>query len=376
VIRNLPEQYIPGRPISVSISLNPGGVSTYAVEDRPPTNWVVTTVSHDGVFDPITRKVKFGPYFDGTNRFLTYTVTPPTNAFGIQTFEGHADIGGVLYTIGGDTHTAFTPRFHPADINTNSAITLQEVTGYAYAWKRGALWPIPPNPIPVDYVTRAALIWRRGEAYRFDPNRGPAPLCWIPTFETNVLKIAALIGSAERSGGNPSPGGSTTLKVAVTPSEGTASYAVVEKLPPGWIVSDISDEGEADPEAGVIRWGPFFDANPRTLSYGVTAPARVASSAPLEGFVSFDGQSQPITGKTLLVASDASTQVSIQNSEISADGSLHLTVSGAPGQFLTVESSKDLLHWNPVGTEFLQDGSAEVTQPAATEHLFYRLRIN
>jgi hypothetical protein len=141
-------------------------------------------------------------------------------------------------------------------------------------------------------------------------------------------------------------------------------------------VSDISDEGEADPEAGVIRWGPFFDANPRTLSYGVTAPARVASSAPLEGFVSFDGQSQPITGKTLLVASDASTQVSIQNSEISADGSLHLTVSGAPGQFLTVESSKDLLHWNPVGTEFLQDGSAEVTQPAATEHLFYRLRIN
>jgi hypothetical protein len=191
-----------------------------------------------------------------------------------------------------------------------------------------------------------------------------------------VLKVAGLIGSAERFGDNPPPGDSSTINLAVTPSAGTASYAVVEKLPPGWTISDISDDGEADLEAGVIRWGPFFDANPRTLSYGATAPANVASSVTLEGSVSFDGQSQPITGKTLLVASDASTQVSIQNSDISADGSLHLTVSGAPGQFFTVESSKDLLHWNAVGTEFLQNGSAEVTQPTATEHLFYRLRIN
>lgn len=71
------------------------------------------------------------------------------------------------------------PR-HPADDNPpDNRITLQELIAYAAAYKRGAAWPVGPNPIPLDYVIRAATLYKRGETYRYDPDAGEAPLWWV-----------------------------------------------------------------------------------------------------------------------------------------------------------------------------------------------------
>ena len=76
------------------------------------------------------------------------------------------------YTLPGQTH--------PADTNGASRITINEVTAYGAAWQQGSNWPIPPNPIPINYVTRAGYLWRNGECYSYDASSSP-PLCWVST---------------------------------------------------------------------------------------------------------------------------------------------------------------------------------------------------
>jgi len=69
-------------------------------------------------------------------------------------------------------------NYHPADYpGSDWRLAIDEVTAYAAAWKRGDTWPVPPNPIPMDYVTRAGYLWRNGECYSYDPSKDP-PMCW------------------------------------------------------------------------------------------------------------------------------------------------------------------------------------------------------
>jgi hypothetical protein len=124
------------------------------------------------VFDPVKGKVKFGPFFDHKARTLTYEVTPPENASGTKEFSGIGSADGVNNTIGGDKTIPSAIR-HPADNKpSDNAITIVELTAYASAWRSGTTWSIPPNPVPISYVTRAGALWKGGEQYVFDPSAG------------------------------------------------------------------------------------------------------------------------------------------------------------------------------------------------------------
>ncbi len=69
-------------------------------------------------------------------------------------------------------------RLHPADTNDDWRMEIGEVTAYGAAWKTGATWPVPPNPIPIDYVTNAGFLWINGEIYHFDATQNP-PGSWL-----------------------------------------------------------------------------------------------------------------------------------------------------------------------------------------------------
>lgn len=69
--------------------------------------------------------------------------------------------------------------YHPADLNSDWRLDINEVTGYGRAWKTGALWENEPNPVPINYVTRAGAIWKNGEQYRWDGTVGEAPNAWV-----------------------------------------------------------------------------------------------------------------------------------------------------------------------------------------------------
>ncbi|NDY94376.1 DUF11 domain-containing protein, partial [Wenzhouxiangella sp. C33] len=93
--RVLPEGYIPGLPLTVTIQTQPEtGTGSYAIEDQPPSSWAVSNVQ-GGVFDSGTGTVKFGPYFDANSRTLQYDLTPPANASGTGVFSGTYSKDGV-----------------------------------------------------------------------------------------------------------------------------------------------------------------------------------------------------------------------------------------------------------------------------------------
>ena len=97
--RFLPPKLAVGAPATVTIILNPGPTDTsYAVEEIPPAGWAVTNVSHAGVYDAASGRVRWGLFQDQTSRTLTYDVTP-TGALapfaGIVSFDGtNAPVAG------------------------------------------------------------------------------------------------------------------------------------------------------------------------------------------------------------------------------------------------------------------------------------------
>src|SRR4029453_10581288 len=134
---------------------------------RPPAGWQVHNVSHDGVFDKATGKVKFGPFTDAAARILTYGLIPPAGVSGRHFFTGESSLNGAIYPIAGDDSIELIEEHHPAGGRDDFAMRLGEMTAYAAAWRAGDSWPTGPVPIPVNYVANAAWIWKRGESYKF-----------------------------------------------------------------------------------------------------------------------------------------------------------------------------------------------------------------
>jgi hypothetical protein len=104
-IRQLPAIYQPGQAFSVSIAVNPGSVSSYAVEEQPPAGWTVSNINYGGSFDAVNKFIKYGPFMDQTVRTLTYQITPSATAFGAYVFSGTASYDGHDFQIIGNRMT-------------------------------------------------------------------------------------------------------------------------------------------------------------------------------------------------------------------------------------------------------------------------------
>jgi len=371
VFRKLPPAYTPGTTFGVELRAEPpAGGRAYAVEDQPPAGWQVSSISNDGMFDAATGKVKFGPFTDTTARTLSYKVTPPASATGRKEFTGIGSVDGVNYRIGGDRIIEQSPTQHPADTGNNFAINVAELTAYTAAWKRG-------EDVPLSYLTRAGFIWRHGEAYKFDGSHEP-PFCWVP-FQTiddgGVIRVASIVETERVGSGETRPGVSANFEVRIVPPAGTSAYAVEEKVPLGWAVGNISHEGTYDASAGIIRWGMFFDATARSLTYALTPPPGVTTVARLGGRVSFDGATYEISGCEKTTSTDSTTLPTIGKCE--SDGSkVRLELSGGAGQVGVLQSSTDLIHWLDVTTLYLPDGTVQFDDDASVSGVkYYRLQI-
>lgn len=94
--------YTPGITLAISLQIKPPTATiAYAVEDRPPTGWTISSITEGGVFDPATGVMKWGVYFDDQARTLKYSATPPPGATGPATFRGVASFDGVEVLITG-----------------------------------------------------------------------------------------------------------------------------------------------------------------------------------------------------------------------------------------------------------------------------------
>ncbi len=212
VVATMPAIYGPAVPLVVSLDTRPDpGTLFNAVEDAPPPGWTVAAVSHGGAFDPVSGKVKWGPFGDATPRVLQYTATPPADAEGPQTFVGLAVFDTTALPIGGDRVA-------------------------------GRLPGTASRTMPADYLPGAAL----------------------------------------------------TVSVAVAPSDAVRAWATEERVPAGWSVGAISHGGGFDGINHTVKWGPYFDAVPRVLTYTIVPPANSRADAAFEARVHFDQTVLPL----------------------------------------------------------------------------------
>jgi hypothetical protein len=290
---------------------------------------------------------------------LAYEVTPAPNETGPKRFSGTISIDGSSAPIGGADVTNSEP-LHPADTRpADHRIAIDELTAYSAAWRKGQSWVNPPNPIPIDYVTRAGTLWKNGEAYHVDPRVSAPPLWWVndttgPAVgrqrltERNVLAAASMV-TAE----TPDHFIITepfTVTFHVTPSAGISVYAAEDQIgypgypadsPTGLQVTNISHNGEYNSNGRQIRWGPFFDNQPRELSYQVVMPYTPPRLLHFTGTVSFDGTGVPVAGKR---EAEAGSRLSLLPRQTNDPIQLQLLGSGT----YRIEASTNLIDWTTV----------------------------
>ncbi len=379
--RTLPTEYIIGQAMQVSVQISPpANTQSHAIEETPPTGWTVSGIDNGGQFDAVNGKVKWGPYFDATARTLKYSVTPPSGTIGQRTFSGTLSINGTSNAICGSSSIESANLFHPADLNNNLRIEINELTAYGAAWKAGTAWSRPPNPIDINYVTNAGLIWKLGEAYHYDASKTPpfaagASISELqPATQPSTESVTSLVAAemslkmlramgytpglgfgmvtpmeavlathpaalvsgtaaASFSAANYMPGVGITVTINVTPDAGTQVYAVEDTVPVGWTVSSINNSGAFDGNNRKVKWGPFFDNAARTLMYVATPPAGETGSKIFAGTVSFDGLSVGIAGaRTLSPAASCAYALGAANQSFNAlGGTGSFTVTTAAG---------------------------------------------
>ena len=94
--RDLPDAYGPGVLLSVSIEIvAPPDTGVMSLEDVPPSGWTdVSNISDGGTYDSGNQKVKWPFFYDNFSRTVSYDVTPPGGAVGVQCFAGYVSIDG------------------------------------------------------------------------------------------------------------------------------------------------------------------------------------------------------------------------------------------------------------------------------------------
>ncbi len=391
-VRHLPEVYLPQTPFRVEILVTPApGSYAYALQDSPPWGWTVSSISHEGVFDALSGMVKFGPFFDAEPRTLSYKVTPPDNAVREAEFIGQLSADGTGVAITGDDTIPSGRQYHPADMSPEDHLmSINEVTAYSAAWKKGANWPVGPNPIRMDYVTRAGALWKGGEAYIFSPSSGAPPYCWINVsfivqtnvVHTNIIRTMAVVAVNRIVSDLPAsytPGTALPVTLTATPPTGVLAYAVEDQPPTGWTVSSISAGGTWDAVNGQVKWF-FTDGQPRVLTYQVTPPTNATTAGLFAGSAVFDDmsapQTTPIQGRRQTLPVDASAPRLGQCSQ-QPDGSWLLPVISIAGAKVAIEVSTNAVQWEPLAVIVNQSGADICTDRSTTNAFlkFYRARL-
>jgi hypothetical protein len=91
-----------------------------------------------------------------------------------------------------------------------------------------------------------------------------------------------------------------TVSVDLGPAPTVLAHAAADAPPEGWTVGSISDGGVWDGLAGQVKWGPFFDATARVLTYVVTPPSGTNGTFSFDGVASFDGVDVTLGGPATL----------------------------------------------------------------------------
>jgi len=101
--RDLSDYSLPGVTFTVSIAIDDDPTTDLVgVEEAPPSGWTVSAISNGGEWDEQNAEVKWLFFSPSIPSAVTYDLTPPGDASGLQCFSGIANFDGVEQPIAGD----------------------------------------------------------------------------------------------------------------------------------------------------------------------------------------------------------------------------------------------------------------------------------
>jgi len=296
-------------------------VEVWALEESIPLGWTVSAITDGGLFDAISRKVKWGPYIDAIARTPSYTLTPPSGARAPVSLAATVRFGDAVLSRNSDIVAVPSRlvRSAPSDYLPGVGFTVAlTATPAPYVQVFAVEEEIPAGWTPsgitlggtYDSVTRS-LRW----GPFIDPAGIPVVLSYhlVPSAGSQASLMLAARGRFDdvdvlasttipRHLDNPAslvrrtlpayyiPDTATPVSLTAIPIDTALVYAVEERVPNGWTTTSIGSGGSWDAVNRTIKWGPFFDgtATVRTLTYEVVPPADAFGPVSFAGTARFD----------------------------------------------------------------------------------------
>jgi Chitobiase/beta-hexosaminidase C-terminal domain len=348
----------------VTFSVTPGaGAQCMAVTETLPAGIGATSISSGGNYIASNNVVLWGPFLGTNMQTLSYQavglpgVYPVRASWSVDGVSGTETTGTNLVIAAGGINGTLpfppsqvaTPVLLPAMAsNLPVSVTITDATPAAmiYYTLDGSL-PTPGSTLYTGPVPLASASVLRAAAFTNGWTPSVATVgVYIPPATTNtVSETHSVFGN-----GTFMP----VVNLTAAPQGPVNCYAVVETIPPGLTPSGVSGDGIWEPSSGAIRWGPYFDNQPRGFSYSVSG---LSGTYPLSGLVSFDGYSLS-TGTTIVQINNSVTSLPIVTLLISnivrnTDGSVTLNFAGPPNTTNRVWANTNLAlpaGWQPIFT--------------------------
>ena len=285
---------------AISVTATPHGtVGCYSLTESVAAGLTPYEIGQDAVWNETNRTVKWGPYTDGAPRVLTYKVSGPSATYALG---GQGSFDG-----------------NPAVVTGATAVTVDLTTMPVVATP--VITPTPNGVFPVNVtiscVTTGAVIHYTLDGTQADES-SPVYAGPIHLETTAVLQARAYRSWSVPSGpitvlyGDEQPASGTSLgrtvtvnstatpliQISVQPGAVVKCYALSEVIPAGLTPDQISGSGVFSAGTRTIRWGPFLDAQARTVSYQLSGPDGTYT---LSGAGSFDGFSVGTPGDRIVI---------------------------------------------------------------------------
>jgi hypothetical protein len=359
----------PTAPV-VTFSLVPGAnASCVAVTEVLPAGLAATSVTAGGSYIASNNVVLWGPFF-GTNALaLSYQAVGQAGTYPARTTWSVDGVGGgeavgtnIVVAPGPGSGFPTPPPQEPMPTMTPAlasnlpvavSISSSDPQAQIYFTTDGSLptQGSTPYTTPLNFTTRTTL---RAVAFRASYLPSVSAVGeYSPLLTTNSLLLVRSISG----NGTFLP----SISVSATPSVGVNCYAVTETVAPGLAPHGLAADAVWNPADQTIRWGPYLDNQPRTVTYQVTG---LSGTYPLAGQGSFDGY--PATAAGAMTATVNATYTGPPTNILTCvvyPLSYNVTINPAPG-VITITSANGTLDWGD-GTQ------SAITQPVMTlQHLY------
>lgn len=186
-----------------------------------------------------------------------------------------------------------TPEPHPADINVDWRLVMDEIIPYVGGWQQGTN--------PMAYAIRGVSLWQNGEYYAFNGDLS-CPLCWVLDSKNGMeLKSEpdAALHNVTRSITDNS------ISLMVMPTSGATVWGVEEYVPSELTTTEITGSNSAwDGVNRKISWWGTGDM-PVVLGYQVEG---ADGSYTMQGAANVDGATVDITGDSAVQLGNVSQE--------------------------------------------------------------------